>query len=258
MMLPLCRWRIVTVGRALIAAIVGVLLAAGNTAAQSPATADLRQAVCRIVDQSAAENRLPPAFLARILWQESRFRGDAASPAGAQGVAQFMPQTAVERGLADPYDAGPAIAAAARLLADLAGHFGNLGLAAAAYDAGAARVDNWLRAQTSLPTETRLYVAAVTGSPAEDWARHPAGLPMPALAGQSCLSLTAGRMRLPPTVLASATPPRPADTSPVGRALSRIATLLSDLPQRQQSLRDAESLCGKLRALGARCGVYSP
>jgi hypothetical protein len=65
-------------------------------------------------------------------------------------------------------------------------------------------------------------------------------------------------MRLPPTVLASAAPPRPADTSPVGRALSRIAMLLSDLPQRQQSLREADTLCGKLRALGARCAVYSP
>src|SRR6266446_10148822 len=101
---------------------VAMVLVAGVLAAPPAAaldTASLRQAICQMVDGAAEANRLPAAFLTRILWQESRFRTDVISPAGAQGVAQFMPQTAAERGLVDPYDPGPAIAQAARLLAEL-------------------------------------------------------------------------------------------------------------------------------------------
>ena len=52
------------------------------------------------------------------------------------GVAQFMSGTASERGLADPFDPATAIPASAKLLAELARRFGNLGLSAAAYNAG--------------------------------------------------------------------------------------------------------------------------
>src|SRR5437660_810246 len=172
-------------------ALVVVALAEASASAADPA-ASLRQAVCHMVDGAAEANRLPAAFLTRILWQESRFRTDVISPAGAQGVAQFMPQTAAERGLADPYDPGPAIAQAARLLAELGGRFGNLGLATAAYNAGPARVAKFLRAQSDLPEETRLYVLAVTGRPVEDWAAPHTGLPAIIGAGQEpCLSVTA-------------------------------------------------------------------
>jgi soluble lytic murein transglycosylase-like protein len=60
----------------------------------------------------------------------------AVSRAGAQGVAQFMPATARWRCLADPFDSLEAIAQSAKLLRDLGREFGNLGLAAAAYNAG--------------------------------------------------------------------------------------------------------------------------
>src|SRR5258708_29509530 len=153
---------------------VAVVLLAGVLAAPPASALDtassLRQAICHMVDGAAAANRLPAAFLTRILWQESRFRTDVISPAGAQGVAQFMPQTAAERGLVDPYDPGPAIAQAARLLAALGARFGNLGLAAAAYHAGPAPVAKFLSAQSGLPEETRLYVLAVTRRPVEDLA----------------------------------------------------------------------------------------
>src|SRR5207302_8031716 len=116
-------------------ATVGVVLVAGMLAAAPASAADpdkatpLRQAICHVVDGAAEANRLPAAFLTRILWQESRFRTDVVSPAGAEGVAQFMPQTAAERGLANPYDPGSAIPHAAQLLAELGARFGNLGLA---------------------------------------------------------------------------------------------------------------------------------
>jgi hypothetical protein len=133
-----------------------------------------RQAICQTVDRIAAVERLPAAFLTRVLWQESRFRSDAVSPKGAQGVAQFMPPTARDYGLADPWEPASAITAAGRLLAELATRFGNLGLAAAAYNAGAGRVEKWLRAESGLPAETRAYVRSVTGRDIQDWTGVPA------------------------------------------------------------------------------------
>src|SRR5688500_9370165 len=107
-------------------------------------TETVGEALCRLVETSAKARGLPIAFLTRLIWQESSFRTTVISPAGAQGVAQFMPGTAQERGLADPFDPEQAIPAAAHLLSDLRAQFGNLGLAAAAYNGGPNRVATWL------------------------------------------------------------------------------------------------------------------
>jgi len=127
------------------------------------------QTLCRLIERAAHQNGLPVGFFTRIIWRESSFRTAVVSPAGAQGIAQFMPETAAARGLADPFDPEEAIPKSARLLADLKRHFGNLGLAAAAYNAGAQRVANWLAGHGDLPRETRNYVQFVTARPAEDW-----------------------------------------------------------------------------------------
>jgi hypothetical protein len=108
-------------------------------------------------------------YFTRLIWTESSFRAEAVSPKGAQGIAQFMPATAAERGLADPFDPYQAIPASAKLLKDLAERFGNLGLAAAAYNSGPRRVEEWLAGTGGLPPETRRYVAAITGRAVEDW-----------------------------------------------------------------------------------------
>ncbi|HEY7296426.1 MAG TPA: lytic transglycosylase domain-containing protein [Xanthobacteraceae bacterium] len=118
----------------------------------------------------AASNNLPVDFFIRLIWQESRFKPDAISRAGAQGVAQFMPATARLRGLDNPFNALEAIAKSAQLLRDLRSEFGNLGLAAAAYNAGSGRVRDWLGSRRPLPGETRAYVRLVTGRTVEEWA----------------------------------------------------------------------------------------
>ena len=133
------------------------------------ATETVEQALCRLIDDSAKARGLPIPFLTRLIWRESSFRVGVVSSAGAQGIAQFMPGTARERGLLDPFDPEQAIPHAAHLLADLKAQFGNLGLAAAAYNGGAGRVSKWLAGDGGLPAETRAYVAAITGTPAEDW-----------------------------------------------------------------------------------------
>ena len=83
-----------------------------------------------------------------------------------------MPRTAAERGLLDPFDPVQALPKSAEFLRELRGQFGNLGLAAAAYNAGPARVRGWLAGSRSLPLETRRYVQAITGISADEWAKR--------------------------------------------------------------------------------------
>ncbi len=129
----------------------------------------LTQQVCEQLASAAEAHGLPPAFLARLIWQESRFNPRAVSPVGAQGLAQFMPRTAAEYGLEDPFDPLAALPASARFLRALRDQFGNLGLAAAAYNAGPGRIQNWLARRGKLPEETRNYVRIITGQPPEKW-----------------------------------------------------------------------------------------
>ncbi|WP_027526820.1 lytic transglycosylase domain-containing protein [Bradyrhizobium sp. Ec3.3] len=126
-------------------------------------------AFCHALREAAENSEIPVPFFARLIWQESRFRSNEVSHAGARGVAQFMPETAAEVGLDDPFDPFKALPASARLLRKLRDDFGNLGLAAAAYNAGSGRIQKWLAKQSALPRETRDYVRIITGTKAEDW-----------------------------------------------------------------------------------------
>jgi transglycosylase-like protein with SLT domain len=146
--------------------------------AQTSATADAGEQnspairpddICDALVASAQANGLPAVFFSNLIWQESRFHPNAVSPAGALGIAQFMPKTAATVGLEDPLDPQQALPASARLLAKLYHEFGNLGLAAAAYNAGGKRVSDWLSKGTVLPKETRNYVLTITGRPVEQW-----------------------------------------------------------------------------------------
>ncbi len=129
--------------------------------------------LCNALFTSAEDNNLPVPFFANLIWQESRLRDDAVSRAGALGIAQFMPKTAMESGLSNPFDPLEAIPASARLLRELRDQFGNLGFVAAAYNAGARRVAEWLEHRRSLPRETLNYVYRVTGRSAEEWRKSP-------------------------------------------------------------------------------------
>jgi hypothetical protein len=133
-----------------------------------------RQSMCLMIESAARASNLPLDFFARVIWQESRFQPDAVGPptrggGRAQGIAQFMPRTAGERRLLDPFDPVQALPKSADFLAELRDQFGNLGLAAAAYNAGPRRVRDWLAGTGAMPAETRAYVAAITGSSVEDW-----------------------------------------------------------------------------------------
>jgi hypothetical protein len=134
--------------------------------------ASFNRDICRALARLAGENDLPPDFFARLIWTESRFRPDAVSPKGAEGIAQFIPSTARLRGLSNSFDALEALKKSAEYLDDLRDRFGNIGLAAAAYNAGEGGLRAFLNTG-SLPQETRNYVLDITAHAAEDWRDNP-------------------------------------------------------------------------------------
>ena len=80
-----------------------------------------------------------------------------------------MPATARARGLANSFEPLAAIEQSAEFLRELRAQFGNLGLAAAAHNAGPGRVRAWLDGRSPLPLQTRTYVHIITGRAANTW-----------------------------------------------------------------------------------------
>jgi len=246
--------------------------------------------ICRTLAQAAADNELPEEFFTRLIWQESRFDPAAISPAGAQGIAQFMPQTAATRGLANAFEPLQALRESASYLRELRTTFrGNLGLAAAAYNAGPSQVEAWLAGRSRLPGETQAYVRIVTGYAAEAWASQP----LPQLqssntpAGARCVELAklmidSPRRRLPLTsdpawgpwgvqlagnwsegrVLATYERLRRKYDAVLGDRLPLVLyARRHDLPTfavrvSEKNRADANALCAKLLAAGGACVVF--
>ena len=182
------------------ATLLALVAAAPALESPTPAagTETVDQALCRLIEGAARAQGLPVGFFTRLIWRESSFRTGVVSPAGAQGVAQFMPGTAAERGLANPFDPEEALPQSARFLADLRRRFGNLGLAAAAYNGGPNRVAAWLEGRDELRPETRNYVAAITHRSVDDWAAEAkgkrgeeGGAAGPSPPGETCLQVAA-------------------------------------------------------------------
>jgi transglycosylase-like protein with SLT domain/sporulation related protein len=279
----------------LLLAVCALVTSCGFAAAQPAATESIDEALCRVIETAARDHGVAADFLTNLIWRESSFRARAVSPKGAQGIAQFMPYTARAVGLDDPFDPESAIPHAARMIADLAAQFGNLGLAAAAYNAGAGRVARWLAGEAGLPGETRTFVLRVTGRSAEDWAaRRGDGSRERDVAPAGCVTIIAGlrRGRPPPTPDEPAEPIEEAPFAPWGvqlagnfskeRALAsfvrtrkRYASVLGDAQPMvigtrllsrgtrtfyrvrlpAETRQSAEALCRRIRAAGGDCVV---
>ncbi len=115
-----------------------------------------------ITDSAAERNKVPSALVTAVIDAESHGDPSAVSRAGAQGIMQLMPGTALTYGVANPFDPVANIDGGTRYLHDLLHRYrGNVKLAVAAYNAGPGAVD----AAHGIPSfpETRAYVARVFG-----------------------------------------------------------------------------------------------
>lgn len=170
--------------------------------------------VCRAIEGEARTHQVDPYFFTRLIWQESRFDPNALSHANAMGIAQFIASTAALRGLTNPYNPAEALEHSAQYLAELRDKFGGYGGAAIAYNGGETRAENWFAKTGSLPTETRNYVAIITGLSAEAWRDTPPktldlsfkGKPT---FGEACLALAKDRRLTPFKTPAAQPPPKP-------------------------------------------------
>ena len=244
--------------------------------------------ICHLIETQADLHQLPRDFLARLIWKESRFDPNAESPVGAEGIAQFMPGTARMRGLANPFDVEQALPASAKYLGELKRGFGNLGLAAAAYNAGEGRVSRWLSSGGFLPLETEDYVLDIMGEPADNFstaAYQGTVRPLdPKLDfGKACRNL--------PVIMSATIPMASVNVKPWGiqvagnfrraaalrqwqRAQGRFPALLSNhepvvsrvrTPRGRRgvyavrigadSRREADAICRKLKSVGGACIV---
>jgi hypothetical protein len=269
-----------------LAAACVALLQQAPARAESPPSVD---EICQTLARAAADNDLPEEFFTRLIWQESRFDPKAVSPKGAQGIAQFMPQTAAMRGLANAFEPLQALHESASYLRELRTTFqGNLGLAAAAYNAGPHQVEAWLAGRGFLPFETQAYVRIVTGYAAEAWTTKPPPKVESSIAptGERCAEIAKAMMesvrrRLPLTASAAWGPwgVQLAGNWSEGGVLAaferlrrKYASVLGDrLPLvmyarrgagatfvvrvSEKSRAEANTLCAKLRAVGGACVV---
>ncbi len=124
-----------------------------------PRLAPLSQPFMAAIHHAADLHGLDPKLLHALVVVESAYRPDAVSPAGAGGLTQLMPGTALELGVKDRFDPLQNLAGGADYLARQVLRFGDLRLALAAYNAGPARVARLGRIPQIRETQT--YVAAV-------------------------------------------------------------------------------------------------
>jgi Transglycosylase SLT domain len=247
--------------------------------------------VCKLLNEHSLRSGLPVNFFTRLIWRESIFDDRALSPVGAEGIAQFMPETAKLRGLKDSFDYRQALQASAEYLSFLKKKFGNLGLAAAAYNFGEDGTAKWLAGRRNLPDETEDYVLEITGHEASTWRDSKTTLDIPSIGTaatftENCTALVL-RQLLPPASNVKRAPRKPwgviiAGGFSQGRTLAtfarvkrQYAVLLRDeLPMivRKRNLSrgrksmtrvmvgrnsrsEAVELCAKLTKLGAACVV---
>jgi hypothetical protein len=221
-----------------------------------------REEICGTVTREAQANDVPAPFFIRLLFQESGFQAGVVSDAGAEGIAQFMRETSADVGLDNPYDPLQAIPAAARLLRNLAHEFGNLGLAAAAYNAGPRRIQDWLARKGKLPQETQGYVKTITGRAPETFTVAAKGSPAVKLPRQAPCQEAAGllawdgpeRIPLPPVYVSA----KKTETK-VASADTADAKDIKTQEQKKKSAPDhdkaAKVAAGKAKAASAKAVV---
>jgi soluble lytic murein transglycosylase-like protein len=115
-----------------------------------------------IIMRAGERNGVDPRLVHAVIWQESKYKNEAVSHVGAQGLMQLMPATAKRFGCENANDAESNINAGVKYLRVLLKRFdGDVTLALAGYNAGEGNVDKY----EGVPPfgETQNYVRVITG-----------------------------------------------------------------------------------------------
>ena len=222
------------------------------------------ESICLLIESAAAANGLPVEFFARVIWRESHYNPNAVGPLTrsgerAQGIGQFMPGTAAARRLLDPFDPVEALPKSAEFLRELRGEFGNLGLAAAAYEwaaLGATREEKTPPAppcnelNVIIKRAPNTFVAELERHVAEGVAR-PWGVQLSAgFSREKALAVYAVIERKYRTVLAGHDP-----MIIRARLLSRGTSSFYQVRAGADTRGEADKLCAGLRRAGGHCLV---
>jgi soluble lytic murein transglycosylase-like protein len=115
----------------------------------------------RLIYDVGQRQGVDPRFIHAVIWQESKYKNQARSHAGAQGLMQLIPATAERFGCENVYDPAANVEAGTKYLIWLLKRFdGNVELALAGYNAGEGAVDKY----NGIPpyNETRNYVKIIS------------------------------------------------------------------------------------------------
>jgi soluble lytic murein transglycosylase-like protein len=133
-----------------------------RTANKPAATVNSRAALYDdLIRQYAERHGVSPDLVRAVIQAESAFNPRAVSPKGAMGLMQLMPATARDLGVSNPFHPEENIRGGVTYLASLLTRFNqDVVRALAAYNAGAARVDQY----NGVPPyrETQAYVKKIT------------------------------------------------------------------------------------------------
>ena len=119
--------------------------------------------IAEAIFDAASEHRLDALLLIRLIRQESGFKPTICSSAGACGLTQLMPLTAIEVGVTDRTDVRQSVHGGAQYLRKMIDRYGRTDLGLAAYNCGPKCIDDWRAGKRALPDETRGYVRAILG-----------------------------------------------------------------------------------------------
>ncbi len=115
-----------------------------------------------IIQKASKAYGVDVELIRKVVQAESSFNSSAVSSKGAMGLMQLMPQTAKELGVTDPMDPTQNIMGGTRYLKKLLDRYdGSVPLALAAYNWGMGNLDS---RRSSMPAETKAYVAKITGN----------------------------------------------------------------------------------------------
>jgi soluble lytic murein transglycosylase-like protein len=156
-----------------VAVVLGVPPApAGRRPLIPPRSASSKQALATVMSarypyrasvmRAAARHAVDPTLVFAIMASESKGDPAALSPAGAVGLMQLMPETAMELGV-DPWDPEENIEGAVRYLSGLLEQFQSVDLSLVAYNAGPGFAERYRQGEVDLGAETRAFLMRVAG-----------------------------------------------------------------------------------------------